>query len=414
MRKAAIAFVVLVLIVATLVTFVLPLKLLNQLVPSPIEAKEITVPELTSRINNFTLELYGELLKDNWKRNIVVSPFNVYVALTLLYEGANGTTRTEIGKVLDLIGVDPCNAYQQLLDSLPLSTDDDTALIIANAVWLREGFPFKTKYVETVKKYYRAEVKYFNNVPQLVTEVNNWVSEKTRGLIKNILNPNAVSEDAVAVLVSAIYFKGEWVKKFKPIKSLRFQAGEKYVNVPGMEVISDVIKVVHGAGYTAVEIPYKNTSITMVIIVPEKYNDIPVKYKELVLDALRRLNESNTEETVWLIMPKFNITLKTNIVNYLQNMGMTEVFTPGKADLTKMANVKAGEIWVDKIIHQAVIKVNEKGTEAAAATAIIVPTGFPQVYEKVIVDKPFIYMLRDKETNTILFVGHVINPVETG
>jgi len=414
MRKAAIAFVVLVLIVATLVTFVLPLKLLNQLVPSPIEAKEITVPELTSRINNFTLELYGELLKDNWKRNIVVSPFNVYVALTLLYEGANGTTRTEIGKVLDLIGVDPCNAYQQLLDSLPLSTDDDTALIIANAVWLREGFPFKTKYVETVKKYYRAEVKYFNDVSQLVAEVNGWVSEKTRGLIKNILNPNAVSEDVVAVLVSAIYFKGEWVKKFKPIGPLRFWTGEEYVNAPGMEVISDVIKVVHGTDYTAVEIPYKNTSITMVIIVPEKYNDIPVKYKELVLDALRRLNESNTEETVWLIMPKFNITLKTNIVNYLQNMGMTEVFTPGKADLTKMANVKAGEIWVDKIIHQAVIKVNEKGTEAAAATAIIVETGLPQVGEKVIVNKPFIYMLRDKETNTILFIGHVINPAETG
>jgi len=414
MRKAAIAFAVLVLLVATFAIFVSPLGLLNQLVPSPIKAKEITVPELTSKINNFTLELYGELLRDNWKRNVVVSPFNVYVALTLLYEGANGTTRTEMGKVLDFIGVDPCNAYQQLLDSLPLSTDDDTALIIANAVWLREGFPFKTKYVEAVKKYYRAEVKYFNNVPQLVTEVNNWVSEKTRGLIKNILNPNAVSEDAVAVLVSAIYFKGEWVKKFKPIKSLRFQAGEKYVNVPGMEVISDVIKVVHGAGYTAVEIPYKNTSITMVIIVPEKYNDIPVKYKELVLDALRRLNESNTEETVWLIMPKFNITLKTNIVNYLQNMGMTEVFTPGKADLTKMANVKAGEIWVDKIIHQAVIKVNEKGTEAAAATAIIVETGLPQVGEKVIVNKPFIYMLRDKETNTILFIGHVINPAETG
>jgi len=413
MRKAAIAFVVLMLLVATFAIFVLPLGLLNQLMPSPVEAREITVPELTSKINNFTLKLYGELLGNNWKRNIVVSPFNVYVALTLLYEGANGTTRTEMGEVLDLIGVDPRNAYQQLLNSLPLSMDDDTALIIANAVWLREGFPFKTKYVETVKKYYKAEVKYFDNVPQLVIEVNNWVSEKTRGLIKDILNPNAVSEDVVAVLVSAIYFKGEWVEKFKPIGPFKFWTGEEYVNAPGMEVISDVVKVVHGADYTAVEIPYKNTNITMVIIIPEKYTDIPSKYEELILDALRRLDRANTRKTVWLIMPKFNISLKTNMVSHLQNMGIVEVFTPGKADLTRMANVKVGEIWADKIIHQAVIKVNEKGTEAAAATVIVVVTGLPQADERVVVNKPFIYILRDKKTNTILFIGHVINPIES-
>lgn len=413
MRKAAIAFVVLMLLVATFAIFVLPLGLLNQLMPSPVEAREITVPELTSKINNFTLKLYGELLGNNWKRNIVVSPFNVYVALTLLYEGANGTTRTEMGEVLDLIGVDPRNAYQQLLDSLPLSMDDDTALIIANAVWLREGFPFKTKYVETVKKYYKAEVKYFDNVPQLVIEVNNWVSEKTRGLIKDILNPNAVSEDVVAVLVSAIYFKGEWVEKFKPIGPFKFWTGEEYVNAPGMEVISDVVKVVHGADYTAVEIPYKNTNITMVIIIPEKYTDIPSKYEELILDALRRLDRANTRKTVWLIMPKFNISLKTNMVSHLQNMGIVEVFTPGKADLTRMANVKVGEIWADKIIHQAVIKVNEEGTEATAATVIVVVTGLPQADEKVVVNKPFIYILRDKKTNTILFIGHVINPIES-
>ncbi len=413
MRKAAIAFVILVLMVAAFAIFVLPLRLLNQLMPSPVKAREIAVPELTSRMNNFTLKLYGELLRDNWKRNIVVSPFNAYIALTLLYEGTNGTTRTEIGEVLGLIGVDPCNAYQQLLDSLPLNMDDNTTLIITNAVWLREGFSFKTKYIETVRKYYKAEVKYFNNVPQLVTEVNSWVSKKTRGLIKNILNPNDVSENVVAVLVSAIYFKGEWVEKFKPIGPFKFWAGEEYVNAPGMEVISDVIKVVHGADYTAVEIPYKNINITMVIIMPEKYTDIPSKYEELILDALRRLNRANTRKTVWLTMPKFNISLKTNMVNHLQNMGIVEVFTPGKADLTRMANVRVGEIWADKIIHQAVIKVNEEGTEAAATTVIVIVRGPLQADEKVVVNKPFIYVLRDKETNTILFIGHIINPIES-
>ena len=146
---------------------------------------------------------------------------------------------------------------------------------------------------------------------------------------------------------------------------------------------------------------------------PEKYTDIPGKYEELILDALRRLDRTITRKTVWLIMPKFNISLKTNMVSHLQNMGIVEVFTPGKADLTRMANVRVGEIWADKIIHQAVIKVNEEGTEATAATVIVVVTGLPQADEKVVVNKPFIYILRDKKTNTILFIGHIINPIES-
>lgn len=132
--------------------------------PSPVEAREISVPELASRINSFTLSLYGELLKESWNRNVIVSPFNVYIALTLLYEGANGSTRTEMGKALNLTGISSYNAYRRLLDFLPLNSSDETALIIANAIWLRQGFLFKTGYAEEVAKYYGAETNYFSNV----------------------------------------------------------------------------------------------------------------------------------------------------------------------------------------------------------------------------------------------------------
>lgn len=180
-----------------------------------------------------------------------------------------------------------------------------------------------------------------------------------------------------------------------------------------MEVITDVVKVAHITDYTAIEIPYKNTNISLVIIVPKDYAKIRFRYRELISDALNKLNNSSSEKTVQLVMPKFNVTFKSNLVKHLQTIGIREVFTPGRADLTRMANVKKGDIWADKVMHQAVIKVNEKGTESTAVTAIIIETSLPLVDEKLVVNKPFIYVLRDRRTSTILFIGHVIDPTLT-
>lgn len=329
----------------------------------------------------------------------------------LLYEGSNSTTRAEIGKVMDLLDVNACNAYQQLLNSLPLSESGNTILITANAVWMRHGFPFRAEYVETLKACYEAELKYFTNVEELIKEVNSWVSNKTKGLIKEFLNKKDVNEGVVAVLVSVIYFKAKWVEEFKPSESIMFWTGSRYVKVPAMEVISDVINVIRNPKYVAVEIPYMNTNISMIIIMPNNYSEIRSKYREFILDVLSKLYKSREVKGIKLIMPKFNITFKLNLIPHLQELGINEVFTPGKADLTRMANVKRGNVWVSKVKHQAVIKVHEKGTEAAAATAIIMVVAYRPI-EKVIIDKPFIYLLRDKESNAILFIGHVVNPLE--
>jgi len=379
-----------------------------------VSANNIDVPELVERINNFTLNLYGMILKRYWNKNVVISPFNVYVALTLLYEGTNGSTREELGNVMGLTNVNVCEAYQRLLDSLPMSEGNDTVLIVANAIWLKQGFPFNDKYVELIGKCYGAEVKYFNSVSQLILDINSWVNAKTRGLIKEILDRGDVGEDVVAVIVSVIYFKAKWVKEFKPTSPIDFWTGEKHVKAPAMELISDKLRVVHGNNYVAVEIPYSGTSISMVIILPENYTSIRSTYKEIVIEALDKLSGNYSKKKVWLIMPKFNVTLKIDLVKILWNMGVRDAFIPGKADLTKMADVNVGDIWVDKVIHQAVIKVNEEGTEAAAATAIIVvKESIPIVDERIVVNKPFIYLLWDRSSNAILFIGHVVNPTET-
>ena len=263
-----------------------------------------------------------------------------------------------------------------------------------------------------MNKCYGAEVRYFNSVDQLVSEVNSWVNAKTRGLIKELLDRGDVSEDTIAVIASVIYFKAKWLEEFEPTSPIDFWTGEEYVKVPAMELASDELKVVHGSDYVAVEIPYSNTNISMIIIVPEDFGSLQSTYRDVVMEAPGKLRNCS-RKTLRLVMPKFNITLRTDLVGILKDMGVREVFAPGKADLTRMADVGVGDMWVDKVVHQAVIKVNEKGTEAAAATAVVVKEAFPIVDEEVVIDKPFIFMFWDRGSNTILFIGHVVNPTET-
>jgi len=179
-----------------------------------------------------------------------------------------------------------------------------------------------------------------------------------------------------------------------------------------MEVVSRDVKVARGEGYVAVEIPYKNTTVSMIIVMPENFTTIPARYRELVLDALSKLGNTSAKST-YLIMPKLEVSLRLDLKELLMELGVREVFMKGFADLTRMADVARGGICVDKVIHAAKIRVHEKGTEAAAVTAITIAVSAPAYEEEVRINKPFIYMLFDRGSNTILFIGHVVNPAIT-
>ncbi len=375
-------------------------------------SNDITLHELARRINEFSLKLYGEVLEKYHDRNIVVSPFSVYTVLTLLYEATSSSTRSEISSAIGLANTNVCKAYKELLSSLPVASDKDTTLIIANAIWFRRGLRVKNEYTRLVSECYDARIGYFDSIDQLASSINKWINTKSKGLIRELVDENSLSKDIVAIMVSAIYFKARWIEEFKPAKPISFWTGRRNVEVPAMELISDELKVVHGYGYIAVEIPYKDTNISMTIIVPNNYSSILYRYRELIIDALGKLAKSNFKGKIRLVMPKFNITLRIDLVEILKDMGIREAFMPGKADLTKMINGDIGSIWVNKVVHQAAIKVNEWGTMASATTSIVVVETLPAVDEQIVIDKPFIYILRDKASNTILFIGHVVNPIE--
>jgi serine protease inhibitor len=385
----------------------------GEVAPPVVVAGSLSLEDLVARVNGFTLNFYGLLLDSGG--NVVVSPFNVYVALTMLYEGSGSTTREELGKALGLDG-DTCRAYQQLLSMLPVGSGGNTTLYVANGAWLREGFPFKEDYVSRVKECFGGEVRYFKpgDLDGLVGDVNGWVSERTNGLIRELLSRSDVDDRVVAVLISVVYFKSLWLKEFEPYGEIDFWTGRDRVKVKAMEVEGRHLKVVRGKDYVAVEIPYRDTSISMVVVMPEDFTNIKARYRELLQEALNRIDEARPGAYTHLVMPKFNITFKSDLKGYLEMLGVREAFKPGVADLTKMAHVQKGDLYVDKVVHQAVVKVNEKGTEAAAATAVIAKVLSQPLYqEEVIIDKPFTFIIRDRESKIILFIGHVINPSGT-
>jgi serpin B len=386
----------------------------GEVAPPVVVAGSLSLEDLVARVNGFTLNLYGLLLDSGG--NVVVSPFNVYIALTMLYEGSGSTTREELGKAMGLDGADACRAYQQLLSMLPVGSGDNTTLYVANGAWLREGFPFKEDYVSRVRECFEGEVRYFKpgELDALVGDVNGWVSERTNGLIRELLSRSDVDDRVVAVLISVVYFKSLWLKEFEPYGEIDFWTGRDRVKVKAMEVEGRHLKVVRGKDYVAVEIPYRDTSISMVVVMPEDFTNIKARYRELLQEALSRIDEARPGAYTHLVMPRFNITFKSELKGYLEMLGIREVFKPWVADLTRMAYVQKGELYVDKVVHQAVVKVNEKGTEAAAATAVIAKVLSQPLYqEEVIINKPFTFIIRDRESKIILFIGHVINPSET-
>ncbi len=382
--------------------------------PTVAYAKELTKPELVARINNFTLNFYGEVLKDYAGRNLVLSPFNIYIALTLLYEGADGKTLEEIGNAMMLHDVNACTAYRELLSALPISTENDTALMIANGAWFRQDFPVWETYINRVRNCYDAEIRYFSNPYAVVDDINSWVSEKTRGLIKKLISPDYVDDTLVAVLVSAIYFKAEWVTKFEPYGEMTFHTPSGNVKAPFMEAVWDTAGYYGGDGYKAIMLPYKNTSIAMVIIMPDDYTWLTTKYREMITETLNHFREEPVYDgSVKVLMPKFEIRFgedNPEIIPYLMRLGIHDAFDPDKANFRRMT---PADVYVGYVLHKAVIKVHENGTEAAAATAIMVYlTAAPVGDVNIVINKPFLYMLWDRDSGAILFIGQLVNPVE--
>jgi serine protease inhibitor len=370
-------------------------------------------PQAIQSSNEFGIELFTKVAGTD-DQNLMLSPLSASTALTMLLNGCGGDTYNQLQGTLKYLAgmtIDDINeAYKSLVDQL-LKADPKVNLALANAIFYRNGFVVKPPFLAIMDSDYKAYIKGLDfGAPSALTTINKWASDNTNGKIPIVLKE--ISLDAVMFIMNALYFKGDWSYQFD--KSLTEERpfhpdGGTTVNVSTMngEIGS---KVVSGSNFKAIEMPYGRTNFTMVVIVPnETLSDFYPSFthqswNQLTLD-LDGLDEFG--KTI-VYMPKFKFSYEKYLNDQLKSMGMVDAFIPFQANLSGISDQS---IFVSFVKQNTFVEVDEEGTEAAAVTTIgIELTSMPPQPQQFVIDKSFIFAIRERTTNTLLFIGQVVTP----
>jgi serpin B len=384
----------------------------------PVMISANTPQEIVDGNNKFAFKLYHQVQGSTTGTNLFYSPFSISTALAMVYAGARTETALQISATMNFPQYEKFHSdYKLLLNGLNEGTEGKIKLNIANGLWAQKDYKFLDTYFDIVKSNYASELKnvdYTDNAERETTrkDINGWVEQKTNDKIKNLLSQGDLTSITRLVLVNAIYFYGDWAEPFEKQatqpKDFTLLDGTKN-NVPFMNQ-QGRFNYYEDSKIQAIEIPYKDNKASMVIFLPNKNNGITefetsfdYKYYQDIIAALQ-----STE--VRLSLPKFQTTFKINLGATLSQMGIPLAFSPN-ADFSGMTGKR--DLCISEVIHQAFINVDEKGTEAAAATAVIMkaesarmPTE-PKIFNA---DHPFVFVIKDNATGSILFVGKIMKP----
>lgn len=374
-----------------------------------------SVSSLATSMNTFAFDLYKHISQAN-DGNIFFSPYSIFVALSMTYEGARNDTAMDMQTVLNF----PQNNDTALCSFGKiynlLNQDQEYRLNTANALWIQEKYPFYENYLHFLQHYYMAQATNVNysNPTEVAEMINDWVDKNTHGKITDFLSSSDIDPFTVMILTNAIYFKGLWETPFDTEKTqekdFEISPGET-VKVPMMHSPSDIsYRYTETETVQVVELPYQGDSLSMVIVLP-KNNDISTLEQTLTYqDFIDWRGSFNTRDVVKVSFPRFTLETRYQLEDYLRDMGMSLPFTPA-ADFSGMADTDLVSLFIDRVIHQAVVDVTEEGTEAAAVTSVhIALTSVPD-YVSFNANHPFLFYIQHKDTGTILFMGKLQNPV---
>ncbi len=380
-----------------------------------------TQAEFISEANHFGINLFNYVAMGS-RENMMLSPISVHVALSMLLNGSAGETKAQIQEMLGFesnLSIQDINqAYTDLRLQL-LKADNRVQLSLANAVFSRQGFPVKQTFIDAMKNEFHATVESldFNSASSL-SRINNWASDNTNGKIPKVLDE--LHPESVLILMNALYFKGIWSTEFvkSETKSLPFHLNETItVQVPTMS--SEIqAKVVNAPTFTAVEIPYGRKNFTMVVLIPKSQLSEENSLLEAVgltpdswLTLTAELNAQESWQTIQLFLPKFKFSFEQELNDALAHLGMRDAFSPSLADLSEITNQQL--LFVSLVKQNTFVETNEEGTEAAAVTTIdIRVTSVPDGPPTIRVDRPFLFGIREQTSNSLLFMGQVVNPLE--
>ena len=371
------------------------------------------LPELVNGNNAFAFDLHSRLCRENNSRNIFFSPYSISAALGMTYAGARGNTEKQMAQVLHFANA-PHAAFSDLEKSLQSSAAGKLRLTIANALWGQKNYSFQPEFLSQIKQYYGGgfnTLDFIGNPQESRLTINRWIEKKTEDKIKNLLHEEDISDLTRLVLTNAIYFKGDWASKFRSenTKPAPFYLGSGETATVPMMYQKSRFGYLEKDGLQVLEIPYAAGDLSMVLLLPPE--DQPNFSGVLTAEQLQTCLDGLQEREVRVFLPKYKFEARAGLKNTLTAMGMPDAFDMDKADFSGMTG--APSLFIANVIHQAVIEVNEAGSEAAAATAVIMALKSSLEQAPVFrADRPFTFLIRHKTSGAILFMGQVVNPAQ--
>ncbi len=364
----------------------------------------------------FAVNLYHRL--KSAPGNIAISPCSISTAFAMVYLGARGKTAEEIRKVMHFLMPKRFHSlfsvWRRKLEAV--SRPGEIELLLANSLWLQKDFSVLEEFVSGLKKFYEAKlyvVDFARDTEGAMNEINLWVEKKTAGKIKELISRGQLNPQTRLVLCNAVYFKGKWRNRFDveaTRKEMFWVTSDKSFPVDMMHQKAKVRYKDFGE-FEVVELPYNGERVCMVIFLPKDINGLNglMAFEERLsgvrikkwLDQLARVKKSDVE----IALPRFKCGRKFELEDVLKSMGMKDAFS-AKADFSGISK----GLSISKVIHQAVVEVDEEGTKASAATAIVVTKAAVRL-RLFCANHPFFFLIWDKDTGTILFMGRVISPI---
>jgi len=371
----------------------------------------------------FALDLYQQLRSS--QGNLFFSPYSISVALAMTYAGALGDTASQMAQTMhfslppdrlhpafNALGLDLANRPKQAGKEVKTPFE----LSIANALWGQQNFTFQPAFLDLLAQNYGAGMRlvdFASNAEGARQTINRWVSDETRGKIKDLIPSGALDSLTRLVLTNAIYFKAGWLNQFEKTDT----QPAPFNLLDGSSVQAEMMNQTDGFQYAqlediqAIELPYESGNISMLVILPAAGKFQAVE-ESLTPQRLAEIQAAMQSGQVRLSFPKFTFDSEFNLNAALKSLGMVDAFDKNQADFSGMTGKP--DLYISDVQHKAFVAVDETGTEAAAATAVIMglTSALPQQPVEIKVDRPFIFMIRDNQTGSLLFVGRVLNPLK--
>jgi len=374
-----------------------------------------TAKQLIKSDNDFGFTVFKKLTDESGTdENLMISPLSISLALSMAWNGADGTTKTAMESALGKQGlsIDDVNAnYMQLTKDL-LSADPKIVMTIANSVWYRNDFEVNKSFIDVNKLYYDAQVSGldFSN-PNTKNIINNWVANKTQNKINAIIDQ--ISAETVMYLINAVYFKGIWKYKFDKSKTsdMPFYLSSGGTKTVKMMALNTDLSLTQNELFTAVELPYGQGNFNMLLFLPRTG-----KTTDNIIESINQevwnttLTTMEITKNVNLKLPKFTFETDKSLNNVLSAMGMEVAFKPFEANFGKIN--PASDLYISNVKHKSFVEVNEEGTEAAAVTSVEFELTSMPINDdlNLTFDRPFVFVVYEKSTNTLLFIGEVQKP----